>query len=224
MKKRPVTWMFLAAPIMLLIASPGWLSAADTDPFRFVGRLFGGGDADVASPQACGQCGKAQGTCECIERVPVKQCVTGKKKVYDCKIRYEYVSIPETKYRWVKKRVTKEIPCKYCMPICNVKKVAESHQVERWDTQPLGCSCGKLHCKTCQTKVVLVTCKHCGRMPGETTVKVHYWTCVKVPYTVYRQVKRPVCVSQPRYEKVDIEITKYECIRCKGNGCAQCGK
>ena len=53
-------------------------------------------------------------------------------------------------------------------------------------------------------------------------MKVHYWSYVKVPYTVYRQVAQEVCVKQPRCEKVDVAVTRYVCEYCGGKGCKHC--
>lgn len=166
---------------------------------------------------------------ECIERVPVQECVTGKKKVYDCKTCYEYVSIPEVRYRWVTKWVTREIPCDYCKPVCKTQDGENSYGEERWDKQPEGCG-ATLHCRSIDWKREKADCKFCDRKPGKTTIKVRYKTCVKEPYTVYRQVKRPICVKIPRYEKVKVWITRHECRKpdcpacefCNGAGCEQC--
>lgn len=166
---------------------------------------------------------------QCIERVPVQECVTGKKKVYDCKICYEYVSIPEVRYRWVNKWVTREIPCEYCKPVCKSQEGRKVYGQERWDEQEAACG-AKLHCRSIEPMQEKAACKYCGREPGETTIKVHYKTCVKEPYTVYRRVKRPICVKQPRYEKVKVCITRHECREldcqtcdaCRGAGCDSC--
>jgi len=83
-------------------------------------------------------------------------------------------------------------------------------------------SCVEVHCKTirpCQEKVPT---KRCSHEKGETTITAHYWSCVKVPYMVYRQVKVPVCVKQPRYEKVKVPVTRYVCASCRGRGCSRC--
>lgn len=150
---------------------------------------------------------------ECIKVVPVTECVEGKKKVYDCKVRYEYVTVPEVRYRWKKRWVTKEIPCEYCKPVCHSEEIENSFGQERWDRTQADC-CGEVHCRSIEPKHEKGTCKCCGSAPGETTIKVRYKTCVKEPYTVYRRVQRPVCVKQPHYEDVDVSITRYECEDC----------
>ena len=48
------------------------------------------------------------------------------------------------------------------------------------------------------------------------------WTCVKVPYTVYRQVEKEVGVKQPCYEKVEVQVTRHVCENCGGLGCHFC--
>ena len=182
------------------------------------------------TPYNGGQCCRLDTPCpECIERVPVRECVTGLKKVYDCKIRYEYVSIPEVRYRWVKRWVTREIPCDYCKPVCKTQDGQNCFGQERWDKQKKVCGT-TLHCRSIEQKLEKADCKYCGRAPGETTIKVRYKTCVKEPYTVYRRVKRPICVKQPRYEKVKVWITRHECRTsncqscqsCDGAGCQSC--
>ena len=59
----------------------------------------------------------------------------------------------------------------------------------------------------------------CQTEPGKTTIKVHYLSCVKEPYTVYRQVEKEVGVKQPCYERVDVPITRHVCEHCGGLGC-----
>ena len=180
-------------------------------------------------PHKCNDCGQVHDAgVECIERIPIEECVTGKKRVYECKTAYEYVSIPEVRYRWKTRWVTKEIPAEGCKPVCKTQDGENCYGAERWEKDDLGCS--KLHCKIVDQKLEKQQCKHCESVPGQTTIKVRYKTCVKEPYTVYRQVKRPVCVKIPRYEKVKILITRYKCKgaqcescqHCQGAGCDSC--
>lgn len=186
----------------------GWLD---------VTHLWKGTPVDVHAPQSCEQCGHEG----CIERTPVEDCVVGKKKEFKTSVRYEYVSIPETKYRWQMKCITKEIPCDTCKTTCEFKDVDHPYQVERWEKQPT--ACGELHCKTCEQKVErLPVVTDCKTEPAKTTIKVHYRSCVKVPYTVYRQVRQEVCVKQPYCEKVDVPVTRYVCDHCGGLGCGFC--
>ncbi len=208
-------------------------------PFNFMSWLTGTGvdvhqyDCDECPPDTI-----------CIERQPVNECVVGKKLLYKSKIAYEWVSIPETRYRWKKMHITKEIDCPYCKPVCNTKESQNCFGMEQWDTSGLagacceasvegccddvGCSngggCSELHCKNIVRQLEKAECKHCCRAPGETVVKAKVWSCVRVPYTVYRRVKRPVCVKQPCYEKVDVNVTRYICTNCCGVGCGKCGK
>ena len=219
MKKLSVIGVVFGACAMLLpmlssTAHGGELSLAS------LGALFGHKTAvDVPCPQSSDQC-KHEG---CIQRVPVKECVKGKKLVYDVKKCYEYVTVPETRYRFVTRCVVKEIECSYCMPYCEAKDVPHCYESEKWTTSAI-CGCGQLHCKTCQRKVEKVPCQHCGRKPGETVVKVHVRECVKEAYTVYRQVARQICVKKPRYEHVEVSVTRYVCKGCggKGKGCRDC--
>ncbi len=171
----------------------------------------------------CDKCGNAhEPDGPCIERFPVKDCVIGKKKVYDSKICYEYVSIPETRYRWKNKWVTKEIPCPYCKPVCKTEDGEHCFGEEKWEKQ---CTvCGKLHCKHIETKIEKLPVKRCAHEPDETTIKARYWSCVKEPYLVYRRVKKPVCIKEPRYERVKVAVTRYVCKHCDGGGCGQCGQ
>lgn len=195
--------------------------AAMAEPFNLL-NLLTGKSVDLKSHE-CEKCGHAHDKGEhCIERYPVDDVVIGKKKVYDSKIKYEWVSIPETRYHWKKKMITKEIPCPYCKPICVTEEGERCVGQETWEKQCDKCS--ELHCKHIQPVQEKALRKHCEHTKGETTIKVKYWSCVKVPYTVYRQVKQPVCVKQPRYEKVEVPITRYVCKHCKGGGCSHCDK
>ncbi len=205
---------------------------ADAQSRRFpfsLSRLFRKSSVDLKTHK-CDQCGQTHADdAQCIERVPVQECVTGKKKVYDCKIRYEYVSIPEVRYRWITKWVTREIPADYCKPVCKKQDGQNCFGQERWDKQKQVCGTTLL-CRSIEPKLEKADCKYCDSAPGKTTIKVRYKTCVKEPYTVYRQVKRPICVKQPRYEKVKVCITRHECRKpdcpscqsCGGAGCAAC--
>ena len=221
MKQPSKFWMTPAVLIgVILVASHPAVAAHPGSFFRNLIPGLGKTATDVSAHE-CHECNDPQ----CIERIPVEECVFGKKKVYDSSIRYEYVSIPEVRYRWKNKWVTKEIPCEYCKPVCKTEDGESCYGAERWDKAKLACS--TQHCKTIEPKTEKQTCKYCGSEPGKTTVKVRYKTCVKVPYTVYRRVKRPVCIKQVRYEKVEVSITRYKCKkagcdRCSGNGCANC--
>ena len=217
MTHRSAVKMVFVFAAMLAASLPLTLSAAEPfNPISWLKETLGGG-----SKPTCDQCGQAHAPdVVCIERIPVEQCVMGKKKVFDCTTRYEYVTVPEVRYHWKNKWVTKEIPCPYCKPVCKTDESEHVHYTEKWDKEKAGC--GELHCKTYEPKTEKVECKRCEHEKGETTIKVHYRTCVKEPYTVYRQVKRPVCVKQPRYEKVKVSITKHVCKRCRGHGCDHC--
>lgn len=225
LKKKAGTGTMVAILIAILVVAHSAVIVAGEPgsgwrfPLRLTG-LFSKSTVDVKSYE-CDACGQIHGPdVQCIERVPVQECVTGKKKVYDCKIRYEYVSVPEVRYRWKNKWVTKEIPAEYCKPVCTTQDGKHCFGEERWSKNDLGCT--KEHCKTIEPKHEKAQCKYCGFEPGETTIKVRYKTCVKIPYTVYRQVKRPVCVKQPRYEKVEVPITRHKCKRGDCRGCDHC--
>lgn len=191
------------------------------DPFNLINFLTGK-SVDLKS-HACDKCGHPHGNDEyCIERYPVEDCVVGKKKVFDSKIKFECVSIPETRYHLKKTLITKEIPCPYCKPICKTEDCQRCFGQEKWEKH---CSeCSELHCKHIEPVLEKALSKHCEHEEGETTIKVKYWSCVKVPYTVYRQVRQPVCVKQPRYVKVEVPVTRYVCQHCNGTGCSTCGK
>jgi hypothetical protein len=192
---------------VLLAADWSWLN---------VTHWWKGTPVDVHMPESDKQCGHEG----CIERTPVTEKMPGKKKNYKIRVRYEYLSVPETRYRWQMKCITKEIPCDGCMPVCKDEETEHPYAVERWDKQQLQCS--QLHCKTCEPQTEKVPVKKCEVVPGKTTIKVHYWSCVKVPYTVYRQVKQEVCVKHPCYETVEVPVTRYVCKHCGGVGCKLC--
>ena len=218
MRKLSVLWMVVALSAMLL--APPQNTFAGELPWSNLGRMLRSSPVDVPCPQSCDQCRKEF----CIERVPVRECVKGKKRVYDCKVRREYVSIPETRYRWVTRCVTEEIPCCYCNPVCKTKEGVRDYESEKWSKQSIQtCSgCGGIYCKHCQNKSEKVECKYCEREPGKTTIRVRYKSCVKESYVVYRRVCREVCVKTPRFERVSVSITRYVCKSCNGNGCNQC--
>lgn len=231
MRKKPFIAAVLVIATALLAVPEKMVTAADPGGWRFPFRLTGWGKAGSVDLKTykCDECGQVHGAdFKCIERVPIQECVVGKKKVFDSTIRYEYVSIPEVRYRWKTKWVTREIPCEYCKPVCKTEDGQNCYGTEKWASEDAACS--KLHCRIIQPQLEKAPCKYCECEPGETTVKVRYKTCVKEPYTVYRQVKRPICVKLPRYEKVEVPITRHECRdlkcqtckSCAGAGCASC--
>lgn len=181
-----------------------------------ISHFFKGTPKDIHGPQCPDQCGHEG----CIERTAVKECVPGKKRNDKVQIRYEYLAIPEVRYHWRIKRITKEIPCKGVNTVCEEKKVEVPYTVEAWKKQQNGCD--ELHCKTCVRQTEMLPRQECKSEPGETTIKVRYWSCVKVPYTVYRQVRKEVCVKQPCYEHVEVPVTRYVCKNCGGLGCKHC--
>ena len=200
----------LATPVCSLFAGgPGCIEALN--PFR-------GTPLDVHPPAACDNCGHEV----CVDRDKVEDCAVGEKKCYKSSVRKEYVSILEVRYKWEMKCVTKEIPCTCCQPVCKTEQVDHQYQVEHWEKQQLPCGAER-YCKTCETKTEkLPVVKDCETKPGKTTIKVHVWTCVKVPYTVYRQVEKEVGVKQPCYEKVEVQVTRHVCEHCGGLGCQFC--
>ena len=179
--------------------------------------LLAGTPVDVHCPQACKNCGHET----CIERTPVQDCVVGEKQVSKTSIRKEYTTIPEVRYKWCYVWVEKEVPSTYCKTVCEPKEYDHQYQVEKWQKQTLPCGAEE-HCKTCETKTEKLTCQQCKVETAKTKIKVHYWSCVKVPYTVYRQVEKEVCVKQPRVEKVCVPVTRYVCEHCGGIGCRFC--
>ena len=181
---------------------PSWLEALN--PFR-------GTPTDIHPPAACDNCGHEL----CINRSCEQVCVEGKKKCYKSSIHKEYVSIPETRYKWEMKCIEKEVPCECCMPVCKTEQVDHHYEVEHWEKKTLPCGTEQ-YCKTCEPKTEQLPVVHdCQTVPGKTTIKVHVWTCVQVPYTVYRQVEKEVGVKQPCYEKVDVTVPRAVC-ECSG--------
>jgi hypothetical protein len=201
---------------VLLASCSGRLLAVDLGWLDFT-KLLPGTPVDVHCPEACNNCGHEG----CVERAPVQDCVTGEKKVYKTSIHKEYVSVPEVRYKWQMVCVEKEIPAEYCKTVCEPRDVEHCYQTERWQKQDLGCGV-ELHCKTCDAKTEKLPVQECKTEKGKTTTKVCYWSFVKVPYTVYRQVEKEVCVKQPCYEKVCVPVTRYVCEHCNGKGCPYC--
>ncbi len=220
MKTQHLAGHWAAIVTLALLAVPA--VAMGGEPFNLFHWLSGKGiDLKTHECSKCGGAHDADGPC--ITRVPVEDCVIGKKKVYDCKVKKEYVSIPETRYRWKKKLVTEEIPCSFCKPICVSEKCVQCYGEEQWDVySDKDRKDVETHCKHIVPKYENVPTKYCDHVKGETTIKVHYWSCVKEPYTVYRQVKKEVCVKKPRYEHVKVPITRYVCEHCQGGGCGHC--
>ena len=208
----------LAAVTATLVVVP--MTAMAGEPFNLLHWLTGGNmDLKTHECSKCGGVHDVEGPC--ITRVPVEDCVKGKKKVYDCKIKYQYVTIPETRYRWKKKLITEEIPASFDKPVCASKECTECYGKEEWEvySDKKG---EETHCKQIVPTYESNPSKYCDHTKGETTIKVHYWSCVKEPYTVYRRVKREVCVKQPRYEHVEVPVTRYVCEHCHGGGCGIC--
>jgi len=146
-------------------------------------------------------------------RAPVQDCVIGKKKLFRSWVCDEYVVVAEVRYRWETKCITKEIPADFEEPVCNSEDCEAGHNVEAWESEAVG-EC-KIHCKSAKTESENVPIKRIDSAPGKTTIKVCYKSCVKVPYTVYRQIKRPICVKQPCHESVEVPVTRYEGQRLK---------
>ena len=94
MRRRFLCWVLLTLSVTLLAATTGRLPAAEL-PFDKLGMLLRGTPPDGPVPQSCDPCGHET----CVERVPVTECIAGKKLVYDVKKRNEYMTIPETRYR-----------------------------------------------------------------------------------------------------------------------------
>lgn len=222
---------------------PRGLSAAEGDgswrlPFRLTS-LFSRGGTDVTTYE-CDGCGQIHAPeMKCTQRVTVPDCVVGKKRVYDSETRYEYVSVPEVRYRLKEMWVTKEIPAPGCKPVCKSQDGQNCFGTERWDKHNEGTAC-ETHCRSIESKLEKADCKYCESEEAETTIKVRYKTCVKVPYTVYRRVKRPICLKIPCDEEVEVPIIRHECHdpncsgcdlcsgancgSCRGQGCGACGR
>jgi hypothetical protein len=203
---------------MLLAVPSRAVIAADFGCFDILD-LFKGTHVDVHRPESCKQCGHER----CIDRCREDECVKGEAKLYKTCIHHEYVAVPEVRYKWEMKCITKEVPCDYCKTVCKDREVEHTYQVEHWQ-KVCDDGCCQTHCKSCECKCEKLECKECETKPGKTTVKVHYWSYVKVPYTVYRQVEKEVCVKQPYCEKVDVCVTRYVpcCEHCGGKGCPLC--
>lgn len=215
MRKLTLPWMFFVMVVLLLATFSRTLVADDLGWLKLT-NLLKGTPVDEHCPQSCKNCGHEG----CIERVPVDDCVRGDKKVYQGSVHHEYVAIPEVRYKWQMAWVTKEVPATYCKPVCKTENIDHGYQAEHWEKCQNGCA--ELHCKTCEEKHEQLPCNHCETEPGKTTVKLHYWSCVKVPYTVYRQVEKDVCVKQPRCEKTDVCVTRYVCKNCGWFVCGHC--
>ena len=171
---------------------------------------------DVRSYDVCPECGQAHDLdAECIQRVPVPDCVTGKKRLFVGSVRYEYVVVAEVRYRWKTKCITKEIPADCEDPVCKTEEGECPNNVEDW----MSCDNGdcKVYCQTTKPDPDGVEMKRIECAPGQTTIKVRYKSLVKEPYTVYRQIKRPIGVKQPCYESVDVPITRYVGQRLKSD-------
>lgn len=155
----------------------------------------------------CNACGHphAHGAA-CVVLASVDDQVIGKKRVDDSSIRYEWATVPETQYRWKKRLVTKEISCEYCKPFCETTQAEQVVVREKWQQEDF--PGGEIHCRVQDLQQEAIPVTQCKHEPGETTIKVRFWTTVKEPFTVYRQVKRPVCVKQTRREPATVTVTR----------------
>jgi hypothetical protein len=153
---------------------------------------------------------------ECLQRIPCDDCVRGKKKLFCGSICYENVTVAEVRYRWKTKWITKEVPADFEEPICNTDDQESLHCVEDWKSGQWG-EC-KIHCRSMTPAKETVEQKRIDCQPGKTTVKLCYKSCVKVPYTVYRQIKRPIAIKQPCCEKVEVPVKRYAC-ECLESDC-----
>jgi len=212
MKRSYLTYAVAWASPMLLLLCPAVLMAGELVVAPVV-NLRHGTKVEMHRPQSNNQCTHET----CISRTAVHECVPGKKLVYATDKRCEYVTIAETHYRFKKRLITKKVPADYCKTVCKDEDTTRCHMTEKWDSS--GGTCGQVHCKSCVPESEKVACKKSSCEPGKTYIKVHYWTCVKEPYTVYRQIRRPICVKKPRYEHVQVPITRYVCDHCNQGGC-----
>src|ERR1700676_2633744 len=89
----PRVFVMLAA---LSIAFPSHALFAGDWGWLNVTHLWKGTPVDVHMPECPKQCGHEG----CIERLPVTECLTGKKENDKVSLRYEYVAVPEVRYRW----------------------------------------------------------------------------------------------------------------------------
>jgi hypothetical protein len=210
----------ISTMIVVLVAIPissfNKVLRADCPDYLQALNPFRGTPVDIHCPASCDTCGHEV----CVDRQKVEDYVKGEKKLYKSTVRKQYVAIPEVRYRWEMKCVTREVPCECCMPVCKPEEVDHPYQAEHWERDELPCG-SERYCKTCETKTEkLPEVTTCETKPGKTTIKVHYWTCVQVPYTVYRQVEQEVGIKQPYYEKVDVPICRHVCEHCGVFGCS----
>ena len=163
---------------------------------------------DVRSYEVCPDCGQTHDPDgECLQRIPVDDCVVGKKKGYRTLIRYEYVVVAEVRYRWKTKWITKEIPADCEEAMCITDEAVGPNNIQDWQSCD---SCeGKVYYSTTKPDPDTAEIKRIECKPGQTSIKVKYKSCVKEPYTVYRQVRRPIGVKQPCYEDVEVPIRRY---------------
>lgn len=210
--------LILSIAGIALLAIP--LSAQEQDPVhygpsqilrRMYHRISHGSDktgVDVRSYEVCPQCGQTHDCdAECIQRIPVRECVPGKKKLFCGSVHYEYVVVAEVRYRWKMKCIEKEVPADFQEPICKTEDGECANNVQDWDSCD-ECEC-KNYCESTKSDPEGVEIKRVECQPGQTTIKVKYKSLVKEPYTVYRQIRRPIAVKQPYYECVDVPITRY---------------
>ena len=163
---------------------------------------------DVRSYEICPDCGQSH-DCddECIKRVAVPDCVIGKKRMFCGSVHYEYVVVAEVRYRWKTKWITKEVPADFEEPVCKTDEGTCPNDVQDW-TSCDDCE-GKVYCETTKPELEGIESKRIECQPGQTSIRVRYKSCVKEPYTVYRQIRRPIAVKQPCFEKVEVPVTRY---------------
>ena len=211
--------MFLAIAAAIILTSP--VLAQEQSPLfsrpsqslrNLYNKLSGGRHktgVDVRDYDCLPECDDA----ECILREPVQDCVVGKKRGFRYWVCDEYVTVAEVRYRWKTKWITKDIPADFQEPVANSDDSESGHNVEAWNADD--CGDGKIHCKSPKSEPENARTKRIDCQPGKTTIRVCYKSCVTVPYTVYRQIKRPMAIKQPCDEQVEVPITRYEGRRCK---------
>jgi len=223
----------LAMPAHVVFAGAGSLVDGLKHHVSGIADLFHLGAVNVKSYE-CNDCSNDWAKAHrCIKRTPHIQCVEGKKRCEECVIKYEYVAIPEVRYRWRKMLIPKAIPVDGYVPVCKSQETTHCYGQKQWKKQDglvppeqAGCqqSCpAEIHCRSVEPKLEKAECKSCDYKPGKTVIKVRFLACVKEPYTVYRQVKRPVCVRHARYVDTKVRVKTYECEKLECSSPCQSG-
>lgn len=124
----------------------------------------------------------------------------------------DVVKCPEQECRTAKKTCYEPLYRTVCVAVPEVRyRYKMMCIIKKSDAKCTMPACEKDGEPSCSTKTIDV----------DTTQKVKYWTCVKVPYTVYHQVQKCVCVKKPCTVDVPVVVNRTKCVHGRANDCCE---